>query len=121
SCAVGQPAERLYRDLYGVRKEGRWSHTDLEYTPDPEDRWVEVEITVRPAQIAASFRPGGSDKAADLPLLLLKDQDGAKKYFRTHDTDLAHEAFEGSALGIYLRQVVCTVQSFTVERIDDQE
>ena len=92
---------------------------DLEYTPDPEDRWVEAEITVKPAQIAGSFRPGGSAEAADLPPLLLADQDRVRNHLRRSFPDVGLDHFEGSALGIYVREVVCTVQSFTVESIGD--
>jgi hypothetical protein len=112
------PADRPLRDFYWVRT-GRPNHTDVEYTPDREDRSVEVEITVTPAQIAASFRPAGSAGAADLPLLTLADQDRAKNHLRGSYPDLAEADFEGSALGIYVREVVCTVQSFTVESIGD--
>ena len=52
-------------------------------------------------------------------LLRRADQDAAKNHLRWSYPDLAKADFEGSALGIYVREVVCTVQSFTVEPIDN--
>jgi hypothetical protein len=123
-CLFGnlkRPAKEPFREERGVRRGGQFNHTDLKYTPDPKDRWVTVEITVRPALVAASFRPGGRNVAADLPPLLPVNQDSFKKALRTNHPDLRGEGLEGSALGVYLRQVFCTVQGFAVEPIDDEE
>jgi serine/threonine protein kinase len=118
-----KPARLPFSDYYAWREDGRLSHENAEYTPDLNDPWVEVEITVRPAQVAASFRPCGSAQVAGLPVLLPGDQDSFKNSLRKFksDPDLARADFEGSALGIYVREAVCTVQGFAVEPLGDTE
>jgi serine/threonine protein kinase/DNA-directed RNA polymerase specialized sigma24 family protein len=115
------PADLPLRDFFGVRTQGRFSHSDLEYTPHQKDRWVDVEITVRPGQVTASFHPDGSTVASDLPPLTPADEGVTKVYLRRQYPDLASEQFEGSAVGIYVRQGVCTVQGFTVKPMDRYE
>jgi hypothetical protein len=111
-----EPTKLPFRDEHGAR-EGP-SQEGLIYIPDPVDRWVDVEITVNPARVAASFHPGGSPVAAGLPLLVPADEGDFKGHLRWAYPDLAVEQFEGSALGVYLRHAVCTVQGFAVEPID---
>jgi hypothetical protein len=118
---LDRPGKLPLRDEYAVRKGGRSNHTVLKFTPDPKAPWVDVEITVRPAQVAASFRPGDSTEVGDLPGFLQADQDRFKSRLRGRYPDLARADFEGSALGIYVREAVCTVQGFAVGPIADSE
>jgi hypothetical protein len=118
-CLFGDlqtPAAQDVRNEYGLRKDGRPNHANLEYTPDPHEPGVNnVEITVRLAQVAANFRPSGSTEAADLPELLPRDEEGFKSRLRLRCPDLAGADFKGSALGIYVREAVCIVEGFAVE------
>jgi serine/threonine protein kinase len=115
-----QPVERPRREFFhGAFEKG--NVRNAAYAPDANNPWVEITVTVQGGVVTGSFHPGGAD-AVEMPPVTADDQRRSKLAIRTLFPDLAgvpDQRFDGSALGVYVREADCTVASFVVELIPD--
>jgi serine/threonine protein kinase len=119
-CDLLGREDRPFRDftLAGLNK---GFIREVQYRPDPTNPWVEVEVTVHNDLVEATCRVG-LESAVPLDPITPTDQKVAKATVLAKYPDLGHitpQQLEGTALGIYVRDAECVVQSFVVETIDD--
>jgi len=114
-CHLNRPTDLPFRDYHHnvLRKTVVQS---TEWTFDRNDPWYTIEMVVQPQVVTARYRIGSGDWV-NLGPLLPRDHEAYVRLTSITYPDLANvlpEQWIGSALGVYVRHSVCTVQQFEV-------
>src|SRR5262249_55804618 len=120
-CDLKKPADRSFR-TFELPGENKSFARTAAYTPDPNNAWVEIQVTVCNGRAEATCRPG-LEEAEKFEPITPAEQEAFKEALGWMYPDLKpvpRQQLDGSALGIYLREAVCVVRRFEVETLDDK-
>jgi hypothetical protein len=114
-CYLQQPTESAFRDYYHG-SDTRATYQAKKWVIDPKDPWYTIEMDVQTQAVTARYRVGAGDWL-NLGPSPLRHRESYPSLAQSWFPDLAGippERWVGSALGVYVRHAVCTVQQLEV-------